>query len=142
MLADLLADQGQYEEAEQLCAAAREAVNADDLVDVIALDALQGFLAARRGELDAGGTPRTPRCRARGEIDMYESKARAYHWQARTLDLAGKPQSRRARRRRSACAIYEAKGDVLATAWATALLDSLSGARMAAAKRGARARPG
>ena len=126
MLADLLADQGQHEEAERLCAAAREAVNADDLVDVIALDALQGFLATRRGELDAGESLGNRAAHLASQIDMYESKARAYHWQARTLDLAGE-RSRAREAAAKACTIYEAKGDVLATAWATALLESLSG---------------
>ena len=126
MLADVLVDQGQHEEAERLCAAAREAVNADDLVDVITLDALQGFLAARRGELDAGEGLGNRAAQLAAQIDMYEHKARAYHWQARTLELAGKrPQAREAAAK--ACAIYEAKGDVVATAWATALLESLSG---------------
>ena len=127
MLADLLADQGQHEEAERLCAAAREAVNADDLVDVIALDALQGFLATRRGELGAGeslGNRAAARSRRRSTC----TRARRGHTSGRPARSTW-PESRVEAREAAAkaCAIYEAKGDVLATAWATALLESLSG---------------
>ena len=145
MLADLLADQGQHEEAERLCAAVRETVNADDLVDVIALDALQGFLAARRGELDAGEGlgNRAARARVRRSTCTRARRGHTTGRPARSPRRQSRVEAREAAAK--ACAIYEAKGDVLATAWARALLESLSTAaqaRMAAAKRGARARPG
>ena len=56
---------------------------------------------------------------------MYESKARAYEWHARTLALVGKPLEAR-EAAATALAIYEAKGDIPASAWARELLDSLS----------------
>ena len=56
---------------------------------------------------------------------MYGPKARAYDLHARTLALVGKPQEAR-EAAATALAIYEAKGDVPATAWARELLVSLS----------------
>ena len=56
---------------------------------------------------------------------MYESKARAFEWHARTLALVGKPLEAR-EAAAAALAIYEAKGDIPASAWARELLDSLS----------------
>ena len=56
---------------------------------------------------------------------MYEQKARTFEWHARTLALVGKPKEARGAAE-TALAIYEAKGDIPATAWARELLDSLS----------------
>jgi hypothetical protein len=50
---------------------------------------------------------------------MYEHKARAYEWHARTLALVGKPDEAR-EAATTALSIYEAKGDVPASAWARA----------------------
>ena len=57
-------------------------------------------------------------------IDMYDHKARAYEWHARTLAIVGKPYEARAAAS-TALGIYEAKGDVPASAWTRELLDSL-----------------
>jgi hypothetical protein len=58
--------------------------------------------------------------------DMYEHKARAYEWHARTLALVGKPDEAR-EAATTALSIYEAKGDVPASAWARELVESLAG---------------
>jgi hypothetical protein len=56
---------------------------------------------------------------------MYDDKARTYEWHARTLALVGKPDAAR-QAAATALAIYEAKGDVPASAWARELVDSLA----------------
>ena len=140
MLADVLADQGQHEEAERLCAAARETVNADDLVDVITLDALQGFLAARRGELDAGESLGNRAAQLAAQIDMYETR------RAHTTGRPGRSSwqesgLRRARRRRRPARSMGPKA-MSSRPRGPPRCSSRCPARMARAIRGARARPG
>ena len=125
MLADLLARQGSREEAAQLCADVRETLNDDDLTDVIGVDAVEGFLRAAAGEQEEGLALSVRAVHVAATIDMYESKARAFEWHARTLALVGKPLEAR-EAAAAALAIYEAKGDIPASAWARELLDSLS----------------
>ena len=102
----------------------RETLNEDDLTDVIGVDAVEGFLEAIAGEHDEGLRLSVRAVDVAATIDMYEYKARAYEWHARTLALVGKrPEAREAAA--TALAVYEAKGDIPATAWARELLDSL-----------------
>jgi tetratricopeptide (TPR) repeat protein len=125
LLADLLAKHGSYEEAGQVCAEVRQTLNDDDLTDVIGVDAVEGFLKAAAGDLEDGLRLSARAIGVAATIDMYESKARAYEWHARTLALAGRSLEAR-EAVTTALAIYEAKGDIPATAWARELLDSLS----------------
>ena len=125
-LADALAVRGEYDEAARWCAEVRESLNEDDLVDAISVDSLEGFLVAAAGSHAEGERLSDRALRLAAPIDFYEAKARAYEWHARTLALAGKPVEAR-EAAATALAIYEAKGDVPATAWARELLDSLPG---------------
>jgi class 3 adenylate cyclase len=125
LLADLLATRGAYEEAAHWCSSVRDTIREDDLTDVIAVDALEGFLAARRGDHVEGERLTTHAVDVAAEIDMYDHKALAHEWHARTLAIVGKPLEAR-EAAATALAIYEAKGDVPASAWAQELLDSLS----------------
>ena len=125
LLAELLANQGAYEEAAQLCADVRETLNDDDLTDVIGVDAVEGFLRAAAGKHEEGLALSARGVDIAATIDMYESKARAYEWHARTLALAGKSGDAR-EAAAAALAIFEAKGDIPAAADARDLLDSLS----------------
>ena len=125
LLADLLAERGAYAEAARWCAEVRETLNEDDLTDVIAVNALEGFLAAQRGEHAEALRLTTRAEEVASTIDMYDHKAMAYQWHARTLALLGKPAKAR-EAAETALAIYEAKGDIPASAWAQELLDSLS----------------
>jgi hypothetical protein len=102
----------------------RDTIRKDDLTDVIGLNALEGFLAARRGELSEGERLSTRAVEVAATIDTYDNKAAAYMWHARTLAIVGKPAEAR-EAVAVAVAIYEAKGDLPATAWARELLDSL-----------------
>ena len=124
-LADLLATRGAYDEAARLCSAVRDSIRTDDLVDVVGLDSLEGFLAARGGAFEEGERLSAHAVEVAAGIDMYEPKARAYEWHARTLALVGKPDEAR-EAAAIALAIYETKGDVPASAWARELLDSLA----------------
>jgi tetratricopeptide (TPR) repeat protein len=123
-LADVLASRGEFEEAARWCAEARETLNDDDLTDVIAADSLEGFLAAVAGSHAEGERLSDRAAGLAATIDLYEAKSRAYEWRARTLALVGKPAEAR-EAAATALAIYEAKGDVPASAWARELLDSL-----------------
>ena len=67
MLVDLLVHRGAYDEAASWCAVAREVMSEDDLTDVIAVDAREGFLAARSGDT-AEGDRLSARAR-RGRLD-------------------------------------------------------------------------
>jgi len=124
MLADLLVSRGAYDEAARWCAVVRETMSEDDLTDVIAVDALEGFLAARSGAHAEGDRLSTRAVEVASQIDLYEHKAMAYEWHARTLAIVGKRLEAR-EAAATALAIYEAKGDVPASAWARTLLDSL-----------------
>ena len=103
----------------------RDTIRTDDLTDVIGLNALEGFLAAQRGELEEGERLSARAVEVAATIDMYEHKAGAYKWHARTLAIVGKPAEAR-EAATIALAIYEAKGDVPASAWARELVDSLA----------------
>ena len=124
-LADALATRGEHEEAARWCAEVRESLNEDDLVDAISVDSLEGFLVAAAGSYAEGERLSGRAVRLAAPIDLYEAKGRAHEWHARTLALVGKPVEAR-EAAATALAIYEAKGDVPATAWARELLDSLS----------------
>ena len=115
---------GAYEEAARWCSSLRETVNEDDLVDVIAVNGLEGFLPQSRRSR-RGRAALEPGRRASPRIDLYQPKAEAYEWHARTLALVGKPTEAR-EAAAAAVAVYEAKGDIPASAWARELLDSLS----------------
>ena len=125
LLADLLVDHGAYDEASELCAEVRLTVNHDDLVDVIGVDSLEGYLAAARGDHEEGERLSARAVAVAATIDMYDPKGRAYEWHARTLALVGKPLEAR-EAAATALAIYEAKGDIPASAWTRDLLDSLT----------------
>jgi len=125
LLADILASRGAYEEAARWCTEVRETLNDDDLTDVISADSLEGFLAAVAGSHAEGRRLSDRAIALASTVDMYDPKARAYEWHARTLSIVGTPiEARKAAA--TALAIYEAKGDVPASAWARELLDSLS----------------
>lgn len=123
-LADALASRGEYEEAATLCAEVRQTLNDDDLTDVIAADSLEGFLAAVAGSRADGEQLSDRAVGLAATIDLYEAKAGAYEWRARTLALVGKPAEAR-EAAATALAIYDAKGDLQASVWARELLDSL-----------------
>jgi class 3 adenylate cyclase/tetratricopeptide (TPR) repeat protein len=126
MLADVLASRGAYDEASRYCSDVRETMSEDDLTDVIAVDALEGFLAATAGAHTEGERLSHRAIELAEPIDVYDHKARAYEWQARTLALVGKPEEAR-EAATTALSIYESKGDQPAAAWARRLIASIEG---------------
>jgi tetratricopeptide (TPR) repeat protein len=124
LLASLLARRGAYEEAQQWCTEVRASIREEDLTDVIGVNAIEGFLVAERGAHAEGEALTRQALDLVAEIDMYEHRGRSYMWHARTLAIAGK-QAEAREAAEAALAIYEAKGDRPAAAWARDLLDSL-----------------
>ena len=114
MLADVLATRGAYEEAARWCAEVRETLNEDDLADVIAVDSLEGFLAAVGGSHAEGERLSARAVGLAATSDMYEWGGRN-EWHARTLALVGKPLEAR-EAAAAALAVFEAKGDIPASA--------------------------
>ena len=98
----------------------------DDLTDVIAAAALEGFLLATSRAHVVGERLCRRAIEQASAIDMYKHKARAFEWHARTLVLVGQPDEDR-EAAATAVAIYQAKGDVPAAAWARELVASLEG---------------
>jgi class 3 adenylate cyclase/tetratricopeptide (TPR) repeat protein len=124
MLADVLERRGRYDEASRLCPVIRDTSSPSDLVNFIGVDALEGYLLARDGDLE-GGERLVRRAVERAEgIDFYDNKGRAFELLALTLALAEKPEAVQAAQ--DALSIYEAKGDKAATEGARELVASLS----------------
>ena len=110
------------------CAAVRDTIRTDDLDGRHrALNALEGFLAAQRGELaeDGSGSARA-RLRVAATIDMYEHKAGAPTNGMRARSPSWASRTRRAKPRRPHSPSTRRKGDLPASAWARELLDSLA----------------
>ena len=126
MLADILATRGAYEEAARWCAEVREMLNEDDLTDVIAVDSLEGFLAAAAGSHAEGERLSRQAVDARRDDRHVRVQGACLRVACAHARARRQAASRRARPRPTALAIYEAKGDIPASAWARELLDSLS----------------
>ena len=124
-LADLLASQGDYEQAAQWCSEVRQTLNEDDLTDAIGVDSLEGFLAAVAGSHAEAERLSTKAITAAETTDFYELRANAYYWHARSLALNGQLAEARAAVA-VAVSIYESKGDRPASTSARALHESLS----------------
>jgi hypothetical protein len=124
-LAEVLIRRGRLDEAARWSTAARARVAEDDLVDVVSRDALEGFLAASRGDHAEAERRARHAVEVAAPIEAFEPKAAAQEWLGQTLALAGRTSEAR-EAAAAALAVYEAKRDVAAIAWTRALLDSLS----------------
>ena len=124
-LADLLASQGDYQQAAQWCSEVRGTLNEDDLSDAVCLYSLEGFLAAVAGSHAEAERLSTKAVAAAETTDFYEARAGAYAWHARTLDVIGNRADARAAAAVS-LSIYEDKGDRPASTGARADHESLS----------------
>ncbi|MEP6910504.1 MAG: adenylate/guanylate cyclase domain-containing protein [Actinomycetota bacterium] len=124
ILAELLVDRGRDAEASTLCARAREAVSPSDLDAVAGLGAVEGLLAARRGDHAEAERMARAAVEMLGDSDFYDQTAGLRLLLARTLVECGKPDDARPAAA-EALAIYEAKGDEPAADWARELLASL-----------------
>ena len=124
-LVEVLALRGDFGGAERLCLTLRESINEDDVVDVVVLNALQGFLTAQGGDHEKGEALSARAVEVASKIDFYRPKGQAYEWQARTLALVGKRAEARDAAT-TALEIYETKGDQAPSAWIRELLSSLT----------------
>ena len=125
LLADTLARRGAYDEALALCPVVRETSAPDDIVNIVCVDALEGYLLARAGDLEGGERLARRAVELAADIDFYETKARGFELFAMTMELAGK-RSEALDAAREALAIYEAKGDKANSEQARSLVASLS----------------
>jgi class 3 adenylate cyclase/tetratricopeptide (TPR) repeat protein len=124
MLADVLIERDQDDEARLLCAKAEEVESPSDIGSVSHRLAVEGLLAARRGEHAEGERLARMAIEILAESDFYDSTGGWRMSLARTLLECGKPDEARASAT-EALAIYEAKGDEPAADWARELLASL-----------------
>ena len=86
---------------------------------------MEGFLAAAAGSHAEGERLSRPGGQARHHNRHVRVQRACLEWRARTLALVGKPVEAR-EAAATALAVYEAKGDIPASAGARELLDSLS----------------
>ena len=144
-LADVLATRGEYEEAAQLVRRGARDAERRRPDDAVAADSLEGFLAAAAGAHAEGERLSNQAVELAAAIDMYESKGRAYAWHARTLASSAsrtrpaRPLPPRSRSTKRKATFLRAYGPV---SYSTRSPPDRRRARMAAAIRGARARPG
>jgi class 3 adenylate cyclase len=127
VLADVVARAGRYEEAEALCAEARAMSPPDDVATICGVDALEGHLLARRGDVVRGERLARRGLELAETTDFVEVRGLAHMRAAQALAAAGKSDEALALAQ-NAVAIYTAKGDVTGAAVARAVADELAGA--------------
>ena len=114
-LAQCLYDHERYDEVKQLCEVARKATGADDLINFVELEGLEGGLLALRGSHDeAEGHARRAVALA-DTTDFYFARAWSRLMLAETLALAGR-MAEAVSEAATGLAHYEAKGDVTGAA--------------------------
>ncbi len=123
-LAACLQEQGRDDEVGQLCGAARESTGADDLINFVWLDGLQGALLARRGRHDDADEHARRAVASAETTDFYVVRAWARLMLAETLALAGR-MDEAAEEAVAGLAHYTAKGDVTGGAHARERVDAL-----------------
>ncbi len=124
ILAELLAERGADDEALALCKRAREVMSPSDLDPITHADAVEGLLAARRGDHAEGERLARRAVEMLADSDFYEPAGGYRLLLARTLIECGKPDEARVAAA-EALAVYEAKGDEPAADWARELLASI-----------------
>ena len=125
ILAELLVEKGADDEALALCKRAREVMSPSDLDPVTHADAVEGLLAARRGDHAEGERLARRALEVLADSDFYEQAGGYRLLLAQTLIECGKPDEARAAAA-DALSVYEAKGDEPAADWARELLASLA----------------
>ena len=123
-LAELLALRGADDEASSLCTQVREVMSPFDLDAVSHVEAVEGLLAARRGEHVEAEERARKAVELLADSDFYEPAGGQRLLLAHTLIECGKPDEARVAAA-EALAIYEAKGDEPAADWARDLIASL-----------------
>jgi class 3 adenylate cyclase/tetratricopeptide (TPR) repeat protein len=125
MLADVLEQRGQYDEASTWCRVVRETTGPDDVVNLIGADALEGYLLARKGDLEGGHRLARRAVEKAAEVDFFSIRGFTFIMFGKTLALAGRPADA-AEAFEQALRIYEDKGDVTSAARSRELLASVT----------------
>jgi hypothetical protein len=125
MLAECLYSAGaDGREIEELCAKAREATAAEDLVNFVRLEMVNGLLHARHGENGRGEECSRRAVAVAETTDFYVARSYARAYLAEVLALSGRSEEA-AGVAAEAFEILEAKGDVAAAAQFRPRLSSL-----------------
>ncbi len=123
-LAWVLYEQGRYDESLVWCDRVRETTGADDLVNFVFLEAIEGCLLARQGRFDEAEKLARQALERTHAIDFTEARAAVRALLAEVLGLAGRIEEA-AVPARVGLSIREAKGDVTAAAYERARLSEL-----------------
>jgi class 3 adenylate cyclase/tetratricopeptide (TPR) repeat protein len=115
VLARILYEQGRYDEAQVWCDRARETTSADDLVNFVFFEAIEGCVLARRQEFDEAEKRSRSALERSHAIDFTEGRAFVRAYRAEVLALAGRSEEAAAAAR-DGLSIRQAKGDVTAAA--------------------------
>ena len=119
-----LYNQERYDEVGRLCEAARETTGADDLINFVELDRLEGGLLARRGRHEEADEHARRAVALVETTDFSEARAWARLMLAETLALAGR-MNEAAEEAATGLAHYDAKGDATGAARARERLADL-----------------
>jgi class 3 adenylate cyclase/tetratricopeptide (TPR) repeat protein len=114
-LAKCLYNQERYDEVGRLCEAARATTGADDLINFVQLDGLEGGLLARRGRHEEAGEHARRAVERAETTDFYETRAWARLTLAETLALAGR-MAEASEEAAAGLAHFNTKGDVTGAA--------------------------
>ena len=117
--------QGRYEEAERLTEECEEAVRSNDIHSHVIWRSTRAKILARRGDFGAAEQLARAAVAFAGTSDFLLAHADAFADLGEVLELAGRREEA-AKAHRSAIALHERKGNVLAAAQARARLDRLS----------------
>jgi len=123
-LADCLLAQGRLDEVEALCVRARELTSADDVVNFVFLDGVEGVLLGHSGRPEEGCELAKRAVELAETTDFFELHAWSRMWLAESLAIAGR-NAEAAENAARALAIHEAKGDLTGGARARERLDKL-----------------
>jgi hypothetical protein len=125
VLADVLQLRGKYVEAASWCRVIRETTGSDDVVNILGVDALEGYLLARAGDLEAGERLTRHAAEQAAEVDFFWIRGLVFTAYGNTLALAGK-RSEAVEAFETALRTYENKGHVTAAEQMRELLASIS----------------
>jgi len=114
-LADILYDQGCYDDIPEWTEKSRATTGSDDLVNFVFLDSIEGALLARAGRFDEGVARGRNAVDLTATIDHVETRVRALRYFAEVLTLAGRVEEAE-RVAAEALASLDEKGDVTGAA--------------------------
>jgi tetratricopeptide (TPR) repeat protein len=125
VLADVLQQRRKYDEAASWCRVIRETTGSDDVVNILGVDALEGYLLARAGDLEGGERLTRHAAEEAAEVDFFWIRGLVFTAHGKTLALAGQ-RSEAVEAFETALHTYENKGHVTAAAQTRELLASIS----------------